>query len=91
MPNEETQKLSSVCMGTFVLRGYAIIYVYIRYSGNMTGSGVYVLTGTVIRDRAGPSIFLSYLLAGFTALLNAFCYAELAGRIPRVSNHLGTE
>ncbi|VUZ57818.1 unnamed protein product, partial [Hymenolepis diminuta] len=52
--------------------------------GNMTGSGIYVLTGTVIRDRAGPSIFLSYLLAGFTAFLNALCYAELGSRIPKV-------
>ncbi|EUB58403.1 Cationic amino acid transporter 4 [Echinococcus granulosus] len=51
--------------------------------GNMTGSGIYVLTGTVIRDRAGPSIFLSYLIAGVTAFLNALCYAELGSRIPK--------
>ncbi|VDK35533.1 unnamed protein product [Taenia asiatica] len=50
---------------------------------NMTGSGIYVLTGTVIRDRAGPSTFLSYLIAGFTAFLNALCYAELGSRIPK--------
>ncbi|KAM3172414.1 hypothetical protein ACTXT7_014583 [Hymenolepis weldensis] len=54
--------------------------------GNMTGSGIYVLTGTVIRDRAGPSIFLSYLLAGFTAFLNALCYAELGSRIPKAGS-----
>lgn len=53
----------------------------------MTGSGIYVLTGTVIRERAGPSIFLSYLIAGFTAFLNALCYAELGSRIPKVGIH----
>ncbi|VDK34989.1 unnamed protein product [Dibothriocephalus latus] len=50
----------------------------------MAGSGVYVLTGTVIRDKAGPATFLSYLLAGITAFLNALCYAELGSRIPKV-------
>ncbi|VEL12527.1 unnamed protein product [Protopolystoma xenopodis] len=51
---------------------------------NMAGSGIYVLTGTVIRDKSGPSTFISYLLAGITAFLNALCYAELASRIPKV-------
>ncbi|VDM33718.1 unnamed protein product [Hydatigera taeniaeformis] len=54
--------------------------------GNMTGSGIYVLTGTVIRDRSGPSVFLSYLIAGFTAFLNALCYAELGSRIPKAGS-----
>ncbi|KAL5112624.1 Cationic amino acid transporter 4 [Taenia crassiceps] len=54
--------------------------------GNMTGSGIYVLTGTVIRDRAGPSIFLAYLIAGITAFLNALCYAELGSRIPKAGS-----
>ncbi|KAH8859629.1 Cationic amino acid transporter 4 [Schistosoma japonicum] len=51
--------------------------------GNMAGAGIYVLTGTVIRDKSGPSTFLSYLVAGITAFLNALCYAELGSRIPK--------
>ncbi|CAH8507181.1 unnamed protein product [Schistosoma bovis] len=51
--------------------------------GNMAGAGIYVLTGTVIRDKSGPSTFLSYLVAGVTAFLNALCYAELGSRIPK--------
>lgn len=50
----------------------------------MAGAGIYVLTGTVIRDKSGPSTFLSYLVAGVTAFLNALCYAELGSRIPKV-------
>ncbi|OON22595.1 hypothetical protein X801_01506 [Opisthorchis viverrini] len=53
--------------------------------GNMAGAGIYVLTGTVVRDKAGPSTFLSYLVAGITAFLNALCYAELGSRIPKSS------
>ncbi|VDD74827.1 unnamed protein product [Mesocestoides corti] len=52
----------------------------------MTGAGIYVLTGTVIRDRSGPAIFLSYLIAGVTAFLNALCYAELGSRIPKAGS-----
>ncbi|KAA0200807.1 Cationic amino acid transporter [Fasciolopsis buskii] len=54
--------------------------------GNMAGAGIYVLTGTVIRDKAGPSTFLSYLVAGITAFLNALCYAELGSRIPKAGS-----
>lgn len=50
----------------------------------MAGAGIYVLTGTVVRDKSGPSTFLSYLVAGVTAFLNAMCYAELSSRIPKV-------
>uniref|UniRef100_A0A1I8FD22 P-type domain-containing protein n=1 Tax=Macrostomum lignano TaxID=282301 RepID=A0A1I8FD22_9PLAT len=46
--------------------------------GNMCGAGIYVLTGTVVRHKAGPATFLSYLIAGVTAFLNGLCYAELA-------------
>ncbi|CAL8095407.1 unnamed protein product [Calicophoron daubneyi] len=54
--------------------------------GNMAGAGIYVLTGTVVRDKAGPSTFLSYLVAGVTAFLNALCYAELGSRIPKAGS-----
>ena len=50
----------------------------------MTGAGIYVLTGTVVRDKAGPAVFLSYMIAAITAFLNALCYSELSSRIPKV-------
>lgn len=54
--------------------------------GNMTGAGIYVLTGTVIRDKAGPAVFLSYMIAAITAFLNALCYSELSSRIPKAGS-----
>ena len=55
-------------------------------AGIMVGVGVFVLTGTMVRDLAGPAAFLSYMISGFVALLNALCYAELGARLPRAGS-----
>lgn len=54
--------------------------------GHMVGAGIYVLTGTVARDIAGPGITLSFLLAGFACLLSALCYAEFGTRVPKAGS-----
>lgn len=50
--------------------------------GGMLGAGVFVTTGRVARDTAGPAVFVSYVIAGVSALLSSFCYAEFAVRVP---------
>lgn len=54
--------------------------------GHMVGAGIYVLTGTVARDVAGPGIVVSFILAGLTSLLAALCYAEFGTRVPRAGS-----
>ncbi|CAB3405647.1 unnamed protein product [Caenorhabditis bovis] len=54
--------------------------------GQMMGAGIYVLTGSVVRNQAGPSIIISFIFAGIAAILSAFSYAEFGARFPRAGS-----
>ncbi|XP_071116247.1 cationic amino acid transporter 4-like [Haliotis cracherodii] len=66
------------CLNTFDITMLGI--------GHMIGAGIYVLTGTVVHNKAGPSAVLSYLFAGVAALLSALCYAEFGARVPKAGS-----
>ncbi|KAD3641385.1 hypothetical protein R6Q59_003957 [Mikania micrantha] len=50
--------------------------------GGMLGVGVFVTTGPVARDRSGPAVLVSYVIAGITALFSSLCYTEFSIQIP---------
>jgi APA family basic amino acid/polyamine antiporter len=50
--------------------------------GAIIGAGIFVLTGTAAAQYAGPSIVLSFIVAGFGCLFAGLCYAEFAAMIP---------
>lgn len=50
--------------------------------GGTVGSGIFVLTGQIAAEYAGPSTFLSFAVSGLAALCSGVCYAELSARIP---------
>lgn len=50
--------------------------------GAIIGAGLFVLTGQVAAQYAGPAVAFSFLIAGFVCLLAALCYAEFASLIP---------
>ncbi|XP_071065774.1 cationic amino acid transporter 4-like [Dasypus novemcinctus] len=50
--------------------------------GGMVGVGLYVLTGTVARQMAGPAVLVSYMVAGVASLLAALCYAAFGAHVP---------
>ncbi|KAK9927717.1 hypothetical protein M0R45_024887 [Rubus argutus] len=50
--------------------------------GGMLGVGVFVTTGPVAHTKSGPSVFISYIIAGISALLSSLCYTEFSVQIP---------
>jgi len=50
--------------------------------GATIGAGIFVLTGEAARNDAGPSLILSFLLAGIGCGFAALCYSELASMVP---------
>lgn len=50
--------------------------------GAIVGTGIFVITGTAAAVTAGPALILSFVIAAFSCILSALCYAEFASRIP---------
>ena len=50
--------------------------------GAIIGTGIFVLTGVASATKAGPSITISFVVAGIVSALAALCYAEVSSKIP---------
>ncbi|MDL4774825.1 amino acid permease [Actinomadura xylanilytica] len=50
--------------------------------GVIIGTGIFVLTGQVAKDKAGPAVAISFVLAAVVCGLAALCYAEFASTVP---------
>ena len=50
--------------------------------GAIIGTGVFVLTGVVAAEHAGPALILSFILSAFACVFAALCYSEFASTVP---------
>ena len=50
--------------------------------GAIIGAGIFVLTGEVSANYAGPAIILSFIVAAMACAAAGLCYAELTSMIP---------
>ncbi|MFI0711513.1 amino acid permease [Streptomyces inhibens] len=50
--------------------------------GVVIGTGIFVLTGKIAKEQAGPAVALSFVVAGVVCALAALCYAEFASTVP---------
>jgi basic amino acid/polyamine antiporter, APA family len=60
-------------IGTFQLTMFGV--------GATVGTGIFFVLSVAV-PKAGPSVIISFLIAGFAAGLAAICYAELASAVP---------
>jgi basic amino acid/polyamine antiporter, APA family len=61
-------------LGPWALTGLGI--------GAIIGTGIFVLTGTVAAQNAGPAVVLSFVIAGIASIFAALCYSEFASLVP---------
>lgn len=50
--------------------------------GAIIGTGIFVLTGVVANEKAGPAVCVSFIIAAIVAGLAAMSYAEMACLVP---------
>src|SRR3954466_13985914 len=50
--------------------------------GVIIGTGIFVLTGVVAKEQAGPAVLISFVIAGIVCGLAALCYAEFVSTVP---------
>ncbi|MBA4864122.1 amino acid permease [Streptomyces sp. PSKA54] len=50
--------------------------------GVIIGTGIFVLTGQVAKENAGPATAIAFAVAGVVCALAALCYAEFASTVP---------
>ncbi len=62
---QSQQKSLARTMGAFDLTLLGI--------GAIVGTGIFVLTGVVAAETAGPALILSFILSGIACALAAFC------------------
>lgn len=67
--------------GNELHRSFGVLQLTMISIGATLGTGILVILGESV-PMAGPAVWISFVIAGFAALLSALSYAELAGRVP---------
>lgn len=67
--------------GANLVRSLGVVQLTMISVGATLGTGILVVLGEAV-PKAGPGIWISFVIAGVAALLSALSYAEMAGMVP---------
>ena len=81
-PLDQLMAEASVEGGHTLRRVLGPVHLVALGVGAIIGAGIFVLTGTVAANHAGPAIVLSFALAATACVFCGLCYAEFASLIP---------
>lgn len=72
--------------GEHFTRSLGLLQLTMIGVGAIIGAGIFSLAGEVAKEKAGPAVVLSFLIAGAASLIAAFAYAEFASLVPRAGS-----
>ena len=81
-----TKQLDTEHEGSLLLRCLTTFDLTVLGLGIFIGCGIFVMTGMAVKEHTGPSVPISFLIAGIAAFLSALCYAEFASYVQRAGS-----